>query len=164
MRDILDVVRIARDESDDPPRPKRCDNAGRASAPVVTGEDPPLGAKRVHERQKVRAERGLLPRPRRQRRQELRRPEAAQIRDDEQGSGFNEGSRRLRVGLRVVGKAVAEDAGPPVGGAVLLVGDAQNARFDGFEGHVLPLARLCPMRRPLLTAPLRLSNVLRQAG
>ncbi len=139
MGDILDVVRIAGHEGDDPPRPKRCDNAGRASAPVVAAEDRLLDLKRVHERQKVCAERGLLPRARRQRRQEPRGPEAAQIGDDDQGPGFNEGRRRLCVGVRVIGKAVAEDAGPTVGGTVLLVGDAQNARVDGFEGHLLPL-------------------------
>jgi hypothetical protein len=64
-RDVLDVVGIARDERLRAPGPQRRDHAGGPSAPVVAAKDRPLDLKRVHQRQKIRAERRLLARARR---------------------------------------------------------------------------------------------------
>ena len=60
MRDVLDVVGIAGDQSNDTPRLEGGDNAGGPSAPVIAAECRAVDSKRVHQRQQVCAERRLL--------------------------------------------------------------------------------------------------------
>ena len=129
------LYEIARDERDDALGPERRDHAGRPPAPVAAGEDRALETKRVHQRQKVGSEGRLLARARRLRRQEPGRSKTAQIGNDHAGAGFGEDRRGLRIGVNVVGKPVTEDAGPALGGAVLFIGDLEDAGPDRLVGH-----------------------------
>ena len=129
-RDVLDVVRIGRDEGCDALRPQRRDDAAGPAAPIVTAEHRALDPERVHQRQEVRAERRLLAGARRARGQEPRRPVAAQIGNDDPRPGFGEERRRFGVGVDVVWEAVAENARPAGRGSIFQIGDGKNAGVD----------------------------------
>ena len=133
-RDVLDVVRIARDERLGALRPKRRDDARRPPAPIVAAEHGALDMERVHQRLEVRAKGRLLARTRRLGREEPRRPVAAQIGNDDPRPGLSQDRGGLGIGVDVVREAVPQDAGPAGRRAIFQIGDGKNAGVDRLDG------------------------------
>ena len=134
LRDVLDVVSAARDETRNAVRPQRSHDARRAAAPVVSADDRAIEGERVDQREEVGAKGRLLAGARRIRREERRRAVAAHVRHDHARTGGRQARRDLVVAARVVWKAVDEHDRPAVGRAVLLVRDIEHACDDVRHG------------------------------
>ena len=108
LGDILDQIAVDRDQADAALRPQRRADAGGASAPVIAGEHGALDGKRIHQRDQVGADRGLLARTRRRRIAETGRTVAAQIGHDDAAALGGEQRGDVDIGVDVVGKAVQQ--------------------------------------------------------
>ena len=77
----------------------------------MTGEYRALDSKRIHQRDDIRPDRGLLARPQGCEIAKPRRTEPAQIGNDDAAALRHELSRDIDIGMNVVGKAVEQDCG-----------------------------------------------------
>jgi hypothetical protein len=97
-------------------------------------------AERLHERQQIRRECGLLPGTRRIVAAKPGRPVAAQIRHDDPRAGIGQTRGDRVISMNVVGKPVQQHDRPTVRVAMLGIADVQNAGIDVSE-HDEPLFR-----------------------
>ena len=125
---VLDVVAVAGDEGAHALRPQRRDDAGGASAPVVSDQHRLADPQRIHQLPEVVAERGLLARPQGLGRQEAGRPEPAQIRHDRAAPGLDQPSHHRVVDARAVRPAVHEEHAGAGRRSAVLVMDVQRGR------------------------------------
>ena len=116
------------------PEQERRDDARRAAAPVVADERRPGDAERVHQREQVVPQRGLLAGARRPVVVEARLAVAAQPGHDHAAAVGRERRRDLVVGVHVVREAVQQDHRVAVGRPVLLVRHVQAVGADA-AGH-----------------------------
>ena len=131
--DILQVIAVAGNKAAHALRPQRGNDAGSAAAPIVAGKHGALDSERSHQLPQIVAERRLLTRSRRLRRQKPRRTEAAQIRHDDAAAGGDEGRNDFVVAARIIGPPVQQNRRRAVWYAALLVGDVERRGADVFD-------------------------------
>src|SRR5690606_30781188 len=131
--EVDDDVAADGDESGAPLRPERGDGVGGASAPVVPAEDGIGNVQRVHERDRVVRERGLLAVADGVGRPEPGGSEAAKVGHDDPEALGGQYRGDVGVAVDVVGPDVEQDDGLAVGRACFGVPDVEVAGVDLFD-------------------------------
>ena len=127
---ILDQIGIDADEADAALRPQRRSDASRPATPIVAREYRTFDVKRIHQRHHVCADSRLLARARRRGIAKPRRTVAAQIGNDDAAALRGQLRRDVDIGVNVIGKAVHQHHGRPVGRSRLVIGNVENAGID----------------------------------
>ena len=130
VRDALNVVAVAGDETLRALGPQCRDNACGASAPVVTGEHRVAKLERVHQAQQILPQNRLLSGPQRSGIGERRGAVTAEVRNDDAAPDSGQRFGHLVVGVDVVGKAVQQDRRWRPFHAVVEIGNVELTGFD----------------------------------
>jgi hypothetical protein len=126
---VLDIVGVPGNKGVNAVRPKRGNDAGRPAAPIISADDGAPDIQRIHQRQQIRAKRGLLSRSRCISGQKSGRPIAPQTRHDHPRPSLCQDRRRFGIGMNVVRKAVTQNARPTIPWPIFVKGDFENIGF-----------------------------------
>jgi hypothetical protein len=134
--EIDDQIATHRHQCLDSLGPQCGDDVGSPRAPVESGEKRALNLQRIHERDDVGRQYGLLPVAHRVRRPEARAAVPAQVGHEHAVALRRQDRRDVDIAVDVIRPAVKQDYRRTVGGAVLRVSDVEYAGVNRFERGV----------------------------